>query len=438
MPEVTSPFQSTSPIGAALGNLLQAFSAGGATMEDRQAKAAQAEYLAAKKREAEVAAAQHQNALNASGVFADAFRRALGPAQPDPNFVGPVTPEYPAPTMSREAQVNAALPDIAGSMFAGGRPQDIGSVFRALIANAPSMGAPAIDRAMLGAGGDYAHTITGFGADQQRRVDAANQQDAAARRGQDVQAETTRRGQDVQARTQETIDNRNVTVVVNPDGTFKYVLKRDAPGQPAPPPPGAMPLDKKPLPAAALKMQQEELDAIGTASSINADLAQFQQQIDDGRLQLGVFDNMINRTRNALSQSNEQSNNLASFETTMERLRNESLRLNKGVQTEGDAIRAWNELFQNINDQKWVRKRLEEIQKINARAVELRKMNIDQIRANYGHGPLDTSGYTGVSAAVGGGGGDPLAAEAYSAIKAGANEAAVKQRYREKTGKDLP
>lgn len=158
------------------------------------------------------------------------------------------------------------------------------------------------------------------------------------------------------------------------------------------------------LPTSALKMQQEELDAVGTASSINADLAAMGQQIDSGKLQLGPVNNLLAKGKNLIGASDESSRNLATFQSTLEKLRNDSLRLNKGVQTEGDAQRAWNEMIANINDPKVVKQRLGEIQKINERAANLRKMNVENIRQNFGVEPLDTGGYQNQPAAIGGGG----------------------------------
>ncbi|MET3372025.1 hypothetical protein ABIC89_001066 [Variovorax boronicumulans] len=159
----------------------------------------------------------------------------------------------------------------------------------------------------------------------------------------------------------------------------------------------------KPMPAAALKMQQEGLDAIGTASSINADLGAIEKQIQDKKLDFGPISNLKNAARNASGFSSEESRNFASFKSNLEKLRNDSLRLNKGVQTDGDAQRAWNELFQNINDTEVVKQRLAEIKRINERAVELRKLDIDNVRINYGHDPMDTSAYAKQPAALNGG-----------------------------------
>ena len=157
----------------------------------------------------------------------------------------------------------------------------------------------------------------------------------------------------------------------------------------------------KPLPSSALKMQQESLDAIGISSSVNADLASVEKQITDGKLKFGPVSNLVNTGRNMAGMSSEESRNFSSFKSTLERLRNESLRLNTGVQTDGDAQRAWNELFQNVNDTELVKQRLTEIQGINRRGAQLHRLRVDSVRGNYGAEPLDASAYADQPAAVG-------------------------------------
>lgn len=165
----------------------------------------------------------------------------------------------------------------------------------------------------------------------------------------------------------------------------------------------------KPMPAAALKMRQDAVDAIGTASSMSADLGALASQIEDGKLKLGPLGNMVSETRNFLGESNENSRNYQSFKATLERLRNESLRLNKGVQTDGDAQRAWNELLTNINDPDVVAQRLREIDAINRRAMELQQFNLDLIEQNYGSQPTDTAPLRAQPATVGAGTGSSAA-----------------------------
>lgn len=162
----------------------------------------------------------------------------------------------------------------------------------------------------------------------------------------------------------------------------------------------AVPAQEKPLPPAALKMQQDALDKIGIASSINADLGAVGKQIESGKLKFGPVSNLANSALNATGLSTEESRNFSSFKSTLERLRNESLRLNTGVQTDGDAQRAWNELFQNINDTGLVKQRLKEIQGINARAAELQRLRADSVRANYGMAPVDAGAYQNQPAAL--------------------------------------
>ena len=157
------------------------------------------------------------------------------------------------------------------------------------------------------------------------------------------------------------------------------------------------------MPATALKMQQEAVDAIGTASSIKADLGAVLNQIDSGKLDLGLISNTTGKLLNLAGMSTESSRNLNTFKATLEKLRNDSLRLNKGVQTDGDAVRAWKELMDNINDKDVVKQRLAEIQQINERGAVLQEANVENIRNNYGLEPLDTSVQKNVRPAIGGG-----------------------------------
>jgi hypothetical protein len=201
--------------------------------------------------------------------------------------------------------------------------------------------------------------------------------------------------------------------------------KYAAPGAGTPPP-----KPPKPLPSTVLKMQQESLDKIGIASSINADLAGISRQIDEGKLKFGPIDNLVNTGRNLAGISSEQSRNFGTFKSTLERLRNESLRLNTGVQTDGDAQRAWNELFQNINDTGLVKQRLVELQAINQRGAELQRLRVDSLRAEHGAEPLDASAYSTQPAAVGA----PAAPAPQAGPRAAPKPGAVEGGYRFKGG----
>lgn len=149
----------------------------------------------------------------------------------------------------------------------------------------------------------------------------------------------------------------------------------------------------KPMPGTAVKLQNEDLEAIGTFRGLDSDLAALESQLTGGKLKLGLVTNAAGTARNAVGLSSENSRNLASFKAKLENMRNAVLLLNKGVQTEGDANRAMAEIMANINDGDLVKQRLAEIRALNRRAADLRRNNVDLLRSNYGAEPLDYSKY---------------------------------------------
>lgn len=155
----------------------------------------------------------------------------------------------------------------------------------------------------------------------------------------------------------------------------------------------------KPLPATIAKMQDEAIGDLGSSVGVQKDIEHFSKQIDDKKLNLGPLNNAVNWAQNAAGLSDEGSRNYASFKASLEAMRNNSLRLNKGVQTEGDAVRAWNELFDNLNDPKVVKQRLGEIKGINERAASLKKLQIDRLREEYNKPPMDYSVVENLSSA---------------------------------------
>lgn len=164
------------------------------------------------------------------------------------------------------------------------------------------------------------------------------------------------------------------------------------------------------LPPATLREQNDLLEGMGIAGNLNSDIGTVLKQLNPSQdksgkevppsLQLNPYNNAVSNLRNAIGKSTEQSRNFGTFKATLEKLRNDSLRLNKGVQTEGDAVRAWNEILANINDQEYVKKRLADVQEINQRAVRQKQMQIDILRNNFGLDPLDTSAIAGQPSAI--------------------------------------
>ena len=97
---------------------------------------------------------------------------------------------------------------------------------------------------------------------------------------------------------------------------------------------------EKPMPTKILDMQQDALDTLGQFSAVNADIRKLRGQLDSGQIKLSAAGNLANNARNFVGASNEKSQNFATLQSTVEKIRNTTLLLNKGVQTEGDAQRA--------------------------------------------------------------------------------------------------
>ena len=149
------------------------------------------------------------------------------------------------------------------------------------------------------------------------------------------------------------------------------------------------------LPVGLQKLEDGDIDAVGNVQSINTQMGNILGQIDGGSLVLGPIENRKNAALNAAGRSTPQSANYASFMASLEKIRNDSLRLNKGPQTEGDANRAWNELLTNVNDPKVVKQRLGEIQAMNNKAAQVRLGMINSRRKNQGVGPLNVEDILG-------------------------------------------
>ena len=196
-------------------------------------------------------------------------------------------------------------------------------------------------------------------------------------------------------------DSEKPVIVRGPDGKMRWARPSDAIGQ------EAASLTAKSgvqLPAAAHKLQMDMIEDMNTASNSAADLGALESQIAGGGLKLGVVENALSRAKNNLGFSDDNSKNFQSFNSTLEKLRNDSLRLNKGVQTEGDAQRAWKELIDGINDPEVVRQRLQEIAEINQDGARLKAKQIQVLRQNFGAGDLDLTQFQNTVPRVGGGG----------------------------------
>lgn len=140
------------------------------------------------------------------------------------------------------------------------------------------------------------------------------------------------------------------------------------------------------LNASLQKEEDADFSMIDGAKAAASDIQPVLDNLTSGKLQLGALKNAWNASRNFFGQSNEQSQAYAELQRGITRITNESLRLNKGVQTEGDAQRAAKEVlaaFAN-NDTALMTKSLQDLQRINLRAADNKAAMIDRRRASQG------------------------------------------------------
>jgi len=157
------------------------------------------------------------------------------------------------------------------------------------------------------------------------------------------------------------------------------------------------------LPAAVEAKEGENVTAIQTLANQNATLQTLNDNISSGKLNLSLLGNAAATARGVVGTGGEEYANLVDLQTTLEKLRSDSLKLAKGVQTEGDAQREWSTLFGSLSDEKAMMRSLARIARINAANIELYGKQVQRARANYGREPLDLTGYQTGASAVGAG-----------------------------------
>ncbi len=142
----------------------------------------------------------------------------------------------------------------------------------------------------------------------------------------------------------------------------------------------------KPLPPDALKALLAVEDAMAAAQNVSSMIKKHSQRMADGSLVVGPVDSIAAQFRTRLGMSNANDVNLNEYRADLTKIVNESLRLNSGVQTEGDAQRAANELM-DANDPATAARALRRLQEYNTRAIELQKRKMELVRRNYGQDP---------------------------------------------------
>lgn len=138
-----------------------------------------------------------------------------------------------------------------------------------------------------------------------------------------------------------------------------------------------------PLPVSALKELLGVEDALGGTQVLADIIGKNAARLADGSLQVNPASSLLARGRTFAGIATPGDVNYNEWQADLTKIVNESLRLNKGVQTEGDAQRAANELM-SANDPATAAAALKRLAGFNQQAVELQQRKAALINGNYG------------------------------------------------------
>ncbi|CAE6836496.1 hypothetical protein [Xanthomonas arboricola] len=162
-----------------------------------------------------------------------------------------------------------------------------------------------------------------------------------------------------------------------PDGSLQAI-----PGGPADKPT----VSEKPMPPGAMKQVFDLQDQLQGSENVMTMTQKHLQRLEAGQLDVRPGAAAEGWMRNKAGLSDANSRNLAEWDADRTEMVNESLRLNKGVQTEGDAARAIKGLME-ASDAKSLKQSMARLQAVNQRAIALRQQQIGTLYRNYGRGP---------------------------------------------------
>lgn len=157
------------------------------------------------------------------------------------------------------------------------------------------------------------------------------------------------------------------------DGTPKIVSKPEA----------AAGGGAKPIPVGALRPILEAQDALGATQVISDIVSKHAKRLVENKIPFGPIAAAKAKARTFADSATPEDVNFNEWEADKTKIVNESLRLNKGVQTEGDAQRAVKELM-GANDRATAARALKRLAELNNRAVQLQQQKMRTIYRNYG------------------------------------------------------
>jgi hypothetical protein len=146
----------------------------------------------------------------------------------------------------------------------------------------------------------------------------------------------------------------------------------------------------KPMSPTAVRIQDEAIESMQPLTLMNSRIDTLLNELGpQGNLRLGPVSNIQSRVANAVGWSTPQSRAFEDLKVNLEAFRNSILMAHKGVQTEGDATRAMNQIVANINDPAVVRQALERLRELNEQAARLQMTRVNAVRSEYGAAPMD-------------------------------------------------
>jgi hypothetical protein len=140
-------------------------------------------------------------------------------------------------------------------------------------------------------------------------------------------------------------------------------------------------VEQKALPAVLQKAEEEDYDLGQAAINVSKDANKYVNSILNGTIKFGLKDRAVLATKSALGSSDPDVIARNDFERWKTEYTNESLRLNKGTQTEGDAVRAGKELMSAESPQD-AAKAVLRLRDLNARRAQDYQSSIVRRRKN--------------------------------------------------------
>ena len=343
--------------------------------------------------------AQSNSPIPAPAPYTGALPISKPPMPARPPITSGNAPDFVKMPLPAQEQAPAPSSGFFGGLLGDGfddpRSQGILAASAALLeAGAPVVGgvAPSLGSA-LGKG-----LRAGMGAYGAAKKGIADAEDAEINRRYKI-AQADLMDRKMKTPTREQIQNGAFTVVTDPQTGEQKIVPNEEIIKYQKEMKALTKTEKKPvrMSSVAFKAEEEDFAALDTNANINQDIEKFSALLESGEMTLSAFDKPADFLATTFGYADEVNANRSDFRTFVKKLVLDSLRLNKGTQTEGDAQRATDAIFENINDENAVLRRLNELKRINERALANKKRSINRRRVNEGVDVFDFSTYNDVS-----------------------------------------